>query len=125
MQLDHKLYQNTSKSSRTLFFSAKSVFPFDLFPDEIIINEDEVDIIYAQFLMGKEVFSIPIRNINSVSSISNGIFGSLTIDVIGFHKDPDPIKFLWSNDAEKARRIINNLVCSNKETPSINSLSKP
>ena len=124
MQLDHKLYQNTSKSSRTISFSAKSVFPFDLFPDEIIINENEVDIIYAQFFMGKEVFSIPIKNINSVSSMTNGIFGSLSIEVIGFHKDPEPIYYLWSNDAEKARRIINNLVCSNKQQPSINSLSK-
>ena len=123
-QLNNTLYKYTVKNPRDVYFYAKSVFPFDLFPDEIIIDENKVDIIHSQFFMGREVFSIPIRNINSVSSNSNGIFGSVSIEVIGFHQDPEPILFLWSADAARARRIINGLVCSNKQQPSIDSFSK-
>ncbi|OGK35058.1 hypothetical protein A3A93_04265 [Candidatus Roizmanbacteria bacterium RIFCSPLOWO2_01_FULL_38_12] len=123
VQLKYPIYQYKSTDFKRVSFSAKSVFPFDLFPDEIRIDEDKVDIIYIQFLLGREVASIPIKNINSVSSVSNGIFGSVSIDLIGFHKDPEPIRFLWSNEAEKARKLINQLVCQNKEVSTMRTSS--
>ncbi len=117
VQTNHPIYKYPQDNPRDVYFSARSVFPFDLFPDEIIIDENKVDLIYATFLIGREVFSVPIKNINSVSSASDGIFASITIEVIGFHKDPAPIRFLWPADAAKARRIINGLVCSNRLEP--------
>ena len=51
-QLKHTIYRYESKVTKTVHFSAKSVFPFDLFPDEIRIDENKVDIIHSQFFNG-------------------------------------------------------------------------
>ena len=48
-------------------------------------------------------------------SMSNLFFGSLELEVRGYVKNPVPIKYLWSHEAERARRIINGLVACSKQ----------
>lgn len=111
------------KASNRILFHAKSVFPFDLFPDEIIIDENKVDIIYGLFVATKEIFSIPHKSINSATSTTGLFFGSVKIEVTGYEGNPDPIKMLKNEDALKARRMINGLVTATRMNIDLSKLN--
>ncbi len=105
----------TYPGAHRVLFRARTVFPFDFFPDEIVIDENKIDMIYGIFFFSTEVFSISVKNIYGAMSITNLFFGSLEVEVSGYNKNPDPMKYLWGKDAAKARRIINGLVCCYKQ----------
>jgi hypothetical protein len=102
------------KASRTLF-RAKSVFPFDPFPDEVIIDDNKVDIVYGLFFFTKKVFTIPIHTLNGAVATADLFFGTLTIEISGYNENPQPVRFLRGADAMRARRLINGLIIAYKE----------
>lgn len=116
-------FEKTLEASKGILFQTKSVFPFDFFPNEIVIDENKVDLIYGLFFFSREVFSISIKNINSAGSSSNLFFGELSIELEGYNENPKPIKYLWRKDAIKARRIINGLITLNKQNVNIARLN--
>lgn len=118
-----KLDQLVDKSNMRLL-TIHTVFPFDFFPDTIHIDENKVDIIHRQFFIEKQMFPILIQNINAVVLTTNLFFATLTIEVSGYEKNPDPIQMLWHKDAILARRIILGLVACFKEGIDISQLAK-
>lgn len=102
--------QNTIISSKRTIITVKSVFPFDFFPDQIVVDENKINIIKSEFFFSKEVYSIPIENMNGVTSSSNLFFGQLRLEAWGISKLPDPVEYLWKKDAVKVRRIISGLI---------------
>ena len=119
---EEKKFERTLESSKRVLFSAKSVFPFDLFPDEIVIDENKVDIVYGIFFYSREVFSIPLMNINSAKSTTTLLFGELSIELEGYNENPLPVKYLWNSDALSARRIINGLITLQKQNVNLTKL---
>lgn len=114
--------EKTVKGSQRILFKAKTLFPFDLFPDELIIDENKIDIVSGIFFFSKDIFSIPIDNISGVDSSYDLFFGQLRIEAWGLNKNPSPIRFLSKHDAEKARSIINGLVMANKNDIDLKSI---
>ncbi|CAN5185736.1 hypothetical protein BH09PAT2_BH09PAT2_07180 [soil metagenome] len=102
-------------ASQQILFKAKSVFPFELFPDEIIIDENKIDIISKLFFQSQQVFSIPLSNVSAASSIVGLFMGSLSIEIKGLEQNPPVLKNLRRQDAIKARRMINGLVTAYKQ----------
>jgi hypothetical protein len=109
-----KLDELVTKSHRILF-RCKTVFPFDLFPDELIIDENKIDIIHKTFFYTEAIYSVVMKNVHGATVQTGILFSSLDIEVIGFENDPPPLKFLWAADATKARRIITGLTTAIKE----------
>lgn len=109
-QID-KLVQNSSE----IICRYKTVFPFDFFPDQIVVTRDKVDIIYGVFFLSKEVLSILIPNIYEITIDFSLLFATLTFRVIGFQDDPLPVTFLKKNEAIILRRIITGMVIAHKE----------
>lgn len=110
-----KLDSLVKRTSRVLF-KCTSVFPFDFFPNSVIIDENKVDIVYRNFFYSEHVVSILIPNINFVEAECSLIFGTLTLEVSGFEQNPLPVSYLWKRDAIKARRMIMGLVaCAKKD----------
>lgn len=105
----------TVKSANRILFKTQAIFPFDFFPDEVIIDENKVDIISSKFFTSRETFTIPIENINGVTNSLSLFFGELRIEAWGINRLPGPIKYLSRLDAIKARRIISGLILSHKE----------
>ena len=101
--------------SRRILYRTKTVFPFDLFPDEIIIDENKVDIIVKPFFYTENVFPVLLKNIHGVTINSSVFFASLSLEVIGMENDPGEIRFLWNNDAYRIKRIITGLTTAIKE----------
>ena len=80
-------------------------------------------IIYGIFFYSREVFSIPYRQINGVSSTTGIFFGGLQIEIEGFNKNPPFLNKLWPQDAVKARRIINGMVTADKQNIDLTKLN--
>ncbi len=112
----------TAQGSRRILFKTRTIFPFDFFPDELIIDENKIDIISGIFFFSKDVFSIPIGNISGVNSSFDLFFGQLRIEAWGLNKNPLPIRFLTKKDAQKARRIISGLILTTKNDIDLKSI---
>lgn len=89
-------------TSRTIF-RAKAIFPFDLFPDEVIIDEIKVGIISRRFFGTENVHNILIKDIKNVDINTVPFFAELKIE------GPDEVfkvNFLAKDRANMAKRIL-------------------
>lgn len=96
-------------------FRAQTVFPFEVFPDRIIIDHHKVTLIHTMFFFSYEIQSIFIHNIKDVITDTSLLFGSLRILPDGYNETWADIKHLWKKDAIKARNIISGLILGYKE----------
>lgn len=109
-----KLDELVAKSQRILY-KTKTVFPFDLFPDEIIIDENKIDIIVKPFFYTENIFPILLKNIHGVNINATLFFASITFELTGIEANPGEIRFLWQQDAYKIKRIVTGLTAAVKE----------
>ncbi len=95
--------------SHRVIFRARTVFPFELFPSEIIITENEVHFVKNIFLNTSETTSISIKDINTCSCSTSMVFGAVRIELLGEIDHRHTLHHLWRDDALHATRIINGL----------------
>jgi hypothetical protein len=100
--------------SEKVLLKISTVFPFDLFPNDIIVDENKVNIIKREFFWSEQIHSIMIREINDVIVESNPFFATLIILDEGYREQEIRVNYLWKSEAMKARRIIQGLMVSLK-----------
>jgi hypothetical protein len=96
-----------------VLFQTKAVFPWDFFPDELVVDENKINFIYNSF-MQKRVHSVFVRDISDVIVNTSFMFASLEIVDLGFKENDIRLSFLRKSDAILARRIIQGLVIAHK-----------
>ncbi len=109
----HKMDELIEKSNRVLFRTS-TVFPFDFFPSEIIIDENKVSIIKKTFFWSEEVHSIMIKDITDVLIQTIPFFATLIICDDSSGENQINISFLKKDEAIKIRKIIQGLMVSLK-----------
>lgn len=87
-----------------------TLFPFDLFPNTLIIDYNKMDIIYRHFFRTSQTVSVPIARINHVTVDSIFFLSTLKVEVKGMDKNPAPLPFLRSRDAHLAKNLLLGLV---------------
>lgn len=97
-----------AKLSKEVLFEAKSVYPFELWPDKITICLNRITITYNTPFF-KDERPIPIEFLNTAHVTRGAFFATLSIETFGVEK-PNPIRHLKINEARKARRFILALV---------------
>jgi hypothetical protein len=113
-----KLIDDASKE----LFRFKSVFPFDLFPDEVVVDINKVNIIKRISVFGERVHSVFIQDISDVFITNNILFSTLEIVDTGFTENSIQVKNLKKSDAARARRIIQGLVIARKQQIDLSSV---
>lgn len=108
-----KLDELVEKSGRALF-KASTVFPFELFPTTLIIDENKVTIFYREFFWSERIHSIMIRDIKDVIVETSLFFATLIIIDDAFKDDPVRIHYLWKKQAMHARKLVQGLIVSIK-----------
>lgn len=98
------------QKSNTVLFTAKTLFPFTLFPDTVIITEAAVEIIYGLFFFSSQRFPIPITSLKTVSLSTNLLFGTLSFEITGYEQNPPQVSFIPKSQAIKAKNILNGLI---------------
>lgn len=114
-----------AQSTEDKLYELSSVFPFDLFPNKVIIGQKQIILIYKQFFFASQVYNFLIQDILAPVVSSSVFFATLRIELGpgGFKQNPPSIRYLKKNEALKARRIIMGLIICNKEKIDLSGLS--
>lgn len=101
--------------SNKALLKMRSVFPFDLFPDEITVDPMKVNIVSREFFFSATTHTIHVKNILDVSVDCSPFFATLKIMYQGFGPNTVDVKYLKKREAQKARRIIQGLALAARE----------
>lgn len=119
-----KLNKIVEKSNEVLA-SANAVFPFDLFPDTIIVDRTKVTIVKRGFFWSAETISIRIEDILNVTTSVGPFFGSLTVaSRVMSSVDHFKTDYFWRKDAIRLKHIIQGYVIAHHNKIDVNHLSK-
>lgn len=108
-------FQTIIDAENTPIMHIKAVFPFDFFPNEVIIDKTKVTIIKKYFFWTRQVTTILISDVLNVTVNHGLLFGSLAIADRFFAQDPFSINYLWKQDAARAASVIQGMVLASKE----------
>jgi hypothetical protein len=100
-----KLFKAATQASEILY-KAETVFPFTLFPDNVTIDREKLNISYRAFFKVAKVISTPLDDIESVDANTGPFFGSLRITSRFFVNNTRYVKFLQRDDAIKIQSIL-------------------
>lgn len=110
-----EMFEDVLKRSRTVLFHAKTIFPFDLFPNDLIIDITKVTVVNRSFFLSGETQSIHIRDIMDVRVETGPFFSSLTMLDLGYiQRNKLHVNYLKKKDAVRARQIIEVLIAATK-----------
>lgn len=110
------------RASDEIIYSFSSVFPFQLFPDKIIIDENKVTII-RKMLFFKRIFPILIDDILTVKVNRNIFFASIEFEIKDLEENPSPTTFLWPGEASLAKKYIMGLMQARRNGVDLQSLT--
>lgn len=119
--------KNLSKvvaKSNEVLATAHAVFPFDLFPDTVIVDRTKVTIIKHGFFWSAETISIRIEDILNVTTGVGPLFGSLTVaSRVMSSVDHFKINYFWRKDAIHLKHIIQGYVIAHHNKIDVSHLS--
>lgn len=96
----------------------KSIFPFEFFPDELIVDQNKVTIVKNYFYFSKQMRNILLDDIGDVMIETGPFFATLIIldkSSGNAQKEEMKVGFLPKNKALKFRRLIEGLITCRKE----------
>ncbi len=105
---DQNRLDDMMAQSNRIIISASSMFPWDIFPNTINVEETRVTVIHRQ-LFSSQVHSVDIKNISNVFIDTDLFFAALTIVSATFEENNIKIMKLRKNQAILTRRIIEGL----------------
>jgi hypothetical protein len=114
---DIRSLRELMRKSQAILLTASAVFPFDLFPDYIIIDENKVTVIHRDFVGIQHIHSVMIEDITNVD-VEAGIFlAKLSITDSTNQRFPTSITIskLHRRDALHARRLIQGLIAAKRQ----------
>src|SRR5687767_10553618 len=111
---EEKLEKLLHRSTRTLL-KIQTVWPFDLFPDDVAIDESKINIVQREFFASEIVHSIPISSIKDIELECSVFFATLHVVPDGYPQKEVVVPYLKKNEALRARRIIQGLIVTRKE----------
>ena len=117
---------NLAKMTHERIYKLSAIFPFDFFPNQVIIEEKQVIIVYKQFFFTFQDYHILIEDILMPIVEQSVFFATLKLEIGpgGFQQNPPPVEFLKKPQALKAKRIIVGLLVCHKEKIDLNGLDK-
>lgn len=110
--------------SHEILYRADTVFPFNFFPDTIIIDKEKLTIIARYFFWVAKITSVPIRDILSVEADVGPFFGSIQLTSRYFYTNPHSIKFLWRRDTLKIQKLLQGFIIANERGIDCSTIDK-
>ena len=110
--------------SHELLYKANAVFPFNFFPDTIIIDKEKLTIISRYFFWFSKITSVPIRDILSVEADVGPFFGAIHLTSRYYFTNPHSINFLWRRDAIKIQKLLQGFIIANERGIDCSAIDK-
>lgn len=108
VERNRQAIEDMVNNSNRILLKISSVFPWDLFPSSIIVEETRVTIIHRQ-LFSSQAYSVDIKNISNIFIDTSILFSQLTIVSDTFAENQIVVDRLWKKEAVFIRRIIEGL----------------
>ena len=105
-----------------ILLKISAVWPFDFFPNEVVVDENKVNIICREFFFSEDIHSISVFNIKDISLETNIFFATLKLVPDGYPGEPLIVKFLKKGEAIRLRKIIQGLIETSKKGVDITKL---
>lgn len=109
-----KKLEEMVRMSEEPLLQIQTVFPFVIFPNEVIVDVNKISIIFRQFFDSKQIHSVLIKDVSDVIVETNPFFATLKIIDIGYTENSIDINYLKKSEGGLARRIIQGLVMIHK-----------
>jgi hypothetical protein len=122
---DEKKLDHLVEKSNRVIFHTRTVWPFDFFPNDLTITENQVDMSIQEFFFSGHIESVRVVDIAQVSVETSFLFATLRIEILKPQTDPMVIPYLTRSDAIFARRLIYGLVSVAKEKIDIAKMDMP
>jgi hypothetical protein len=113
--------EDVINNSNRVLLKVSSVFPWDLFPSKIAVEDTRLIIVHRQFLTS-QVHSVDIKNVSNIFINTGIIFAELAIISDTFAQNQIIINRLWKKDAILVRSVIEGLrtfIAHNIDTTSL------
>lgn len=110
-------------SSTARLFQAKTVFPFRIFPCEVILTRSKISTIDHYFFFTKEVRSMLISSIARVEAEEAAFLAAVILYDISPNGAALRITHLWKSDAQQLRKFIEGLMIANREGVDVNKIN--
>ena len=111
-----------AQMSNDILFRCHTVFPFDFFPDTVIVDKTKVNFIIKEFFLSEIVHSIMIKNIKDIQVESSAFFAKIIIIPDVYLGQAITVSYLSKSGAQEARRVIQGLMLCYKEGIDISDL---
>lgn len=116
--------RSVASQSHEVLASARSVFPFMLFPDSILLDRTKVSI-SKRGLFSEDSISIRVEDVLNVSAHTGVLFSTLNIaSRVMNSTDHFQVKTLWITDALRLKRLIQGYVIAQHNNIKIAHLSR-
>lgn len=102
-----------AKETEAVIYDIASVFPFQLFPDKLIIDKNKVSII-RKSLFFKRIFPILYEDIRTVKINRSILFCAIEFEIRGYEQNPGAVTHLWPKEASKAEKYILGMTKANR-----------
>lgn len=107
--------KEVTEESQDIIYTAKSIFPFALFPDTIHVDRHKLTIIYKIFFWTEQTISVPITDIKNIQADIGPFLGSLTVTSDHFINNTQTIKFLKRSDVKCIQELVQGAMVASKE----------
>lgn len=113
------------KRSELRVFSMNTVFPFDLFPDTLTVDENKVNLTFREFFASEVKNSIAIKDISTVTVESGFFLSTMKFLLVHPNQEENVIKMgpFKRMEAERAKRIILGLSICIKEGVEVSKIN--
>lgn len=111
---DEQRLDGMVEMSRHPLLAVRTVFPFVVFPDDVIVDINKVSIIFREFFATEQVHSVLIKDISDVLVETNLLFATLKIVDVGYTDRTIDVKYLKRSDGEHARKLIQGLMTAHR-----------
>lgn len=110
-----RIFPPQSSEINPTLLDIKSVWPFEFFPNRLIIDEEDVTIVNKRFFFMGWTETIPASEIQDVRMYTGPFLASISIQ-----KKPPVIQQievnnLWKKDALRAKELIDGLILENRD----------
>lgn len=113
-EINENMLDEALDRAQTIIFRCKTVFPFDFFPNDLIIDLSKVTVVKRNFFMSGGMQSVYMRDIVDVEVETGPLFSTLSVVDMFYAQNKLEVKYLKKEDALRAREIILGVVAANK-----------
>ncbi len=114
-QKQEQIMQDMLDHSNRVLFRARAVFPFDFFPNELIIDLSKATFVERAFFGTSTTNSVYIKDIANVGVETGPFLATFRVVDVSYNTEKHVIHYLKRKDAIIAQEIVQGLVTASKE----------